>query len=69
MPSDYPYRYFKEDYHKPPAYSRGFQKETMAQMWELRTEVEALNDEIKQLRYYHTQNSVKAQQGGASLTN
>ena len=59
----------EDEHNKPAAFSKGFQKETMAIMWELRTEIEALKDEIKQLRHYHTQNSVKAQQGGASLTN
>jgi len=65
-----PYRYYndkEEDYHKPPAFSRDFQKEMMVQIWEIKTEVEALKEEIKRLRYHsHNNNS---NEGGGAFTN
>ena len=52
----------EQEHNKPAAFSRGFQKETMAIMGELRTEVAALKEEVKQLRY-------SQRVGGVSLTN
>jgi hypothetical protein len=58
-----------QEHNKPAAFSRGFQLETMEQLWRINKELEAVKEEVKQLRYYHAQNTVKAQRGGASLTN
>ena len=54
---------------KPAAFSRGFQQVTIEEIWGLKDQITALKEEVKRLRYYHTQNSMKAQKGGASLTN
>jgi len=71
-----PYRYYhqgdnnykdkEEDYHKPPAFSRGFQKETIAMMWKLKGEIETLKDEVRKLRYHSHHNG---ESNGGPFTN
>ena len=56
----------EEDGHnKPAAFSRGFQMETMAIMWELKTELAAIKEELNELRNYY----LAQKNGGVALTN
>ena len=64
-----PCQYFKEEhYHKPAAFACGFQKETIAQICDIKEELEVLREEVRRLRY-HSHHNDEESNGGGPFTN